>query len=90
MKADRLTKIITEAQDRFPIRGVSTDLSSYEDSSLLLASLMRDEGRSEVLEFFITKLSEASDVPRDVLEHREAQESPESSAPVSADQYLRS
>lgn len=83
MNTDIVKKIIDEALDRFPTRGASERLESTPEPSALLPAIMRDAGRKEVLDYFISRLTGEYDIRFD-----EPQPAPERSGPVPVDQYL--
>ena len=83
MNTDIVKKIIEEAKDRFPTRNASERLDSTPDPLALLPGIMRDAGRKEVLDYFVSRLTGEYDIRFD-----EPKEAPEPSGPVPVDQYL--
>ena len=84
MNDPKIIKTIIEgALDRFPAKGASERLDSTPDHSALLPVIMRDAGRAEVLEYFVSRLTGEYDI-----RFEEPTEAPEPSGPVPVDQYL--
>ena len=83
MNKDIVKTIIEDAQGRFPTRGVSERLDGSDDPTGLLPVIMRDAGRSEVMEFFISRLTGAYDVRFDTPVEAAAPR-----GPLPVDQYL--
>lgn len=83
MNTDIVKTIIEGALDRFPVRGASERLDSTPDPQALLPAVMRDAGRKEVLDYFISRLTGEYDIRFD-----EPVEPKEVAGPVPVDQYL--
>ena len=83
MNTDIVKTIIEEALDRFPTRGASERLDATSDPSALLPGIMRDAGRKEVLDYFVSRLTGEYDIRFDKTEATQ-----EPSGPVPVDQYL--
>jgi hypothetical protein len=83
MNTDIVKKIIEGAVDRFPVRGPSDRLDSNPDPLALLPTIMRDAGRQEVLDYFVSRLTGEYDIRFD-----EPVEPKTAARPVPVDQYL--
>lgn len=78
-----ITKIIEDAKARYPHRGVSGVFDAYPDPGSALPAIMRDAGRSEVMDFFISRLTGEHDIRFD----EEPAAEPE--GPIPVDEYLQ-
>lgn len=83
MNSDIVKTIIEGALDRFPTRGPSERLDSTPDPAALLPAVMRDAGRKEVLDYFVSRLTGEYDIRFD-----EPVEPKPAPGPVPVDQYL--
>jgi hypothetical protein len=84
MNDPKIIKTIIEgARERFPAKGASERLDASPDHGALLPVIMRDAGRAEVLDYFITRLTGEYDIRFDEPKGEELRP-----GPVPVDQYL--
>ena len=83
MDSKIVKKIVQDALERFPTRHASERLDATADPQSLLPAIMRDAGRQEVLDYFVSRLTGAYDIRFD-----EPKQEPEPSGPIPVDDYL--
>jgi len=84
MDSKIVKKIVEEALDRFPTRHASERLDTMSDPHALLPAIMRDAGRQEVLDYFVSRLTGEYDIRFD-----EPRAEPEPAGPIPVDRYLQ-
>ena len=87
LELHKISKILEAAQSLFPFRGLSvTGIPFVGDPGLFLAFMAREEGRAEVLRFFIDNINALLFGGDLELEQPEFEE--EEDTPLSVDEYL--